>query len=238
MLGLVALIGGFFWWQWGTGAVTPELKTQNSTLPAGRQELKTNEEIFVIGKGEGINSVAKRLKQEGLIKSSLVFRLLAAKEGLTKKIQAGDFRLNQAMTPLEVAQELTHGTLDVWVTIPEGWRAEEIAEVMSSQFRVQSSEFVQEAKKYEGRLFPDTYLVPKEATVEKIVDIFLKNFERKFDQKLRQEAKEQELTVDQVLILASIVEREAKEDKDRPTIAGILIKRWQSSWPLQADATV
>jgi len=223
-LGLAALVGGFFWWRWAVGAAAPKLKIE--------------EKIFVVDRGESTSSIAQRLYHEGLIRSSLAFRLLIAKEGFGKRIQAGDFRLNSGMTPLEIAQELTHGTLDVWVTIPEGWRREEIAEKLNSEFRIQNSEFLEETREVEGYLFPDTYLIPKEATVGAIVKIFLKNFDKKFDQNLRQEAEKQGLAVKQVLTLASIVEREAKHDEDRPMVAGILIKRWKADWPLQADASV
>ena len=235
---LAALIGGFFWWQWATGAVAPE--TKNSEV------------IFVVKKGDGVKSIAEKLQQEKLVRSPLVFRVLVVREGLTKKIQAGDFRLNRGMTTMEIIWELTHGTLDIWITIPEGWRREQIAEAISSQFTrlpspgseatggqaVHSSQFLEETQELEGRLFPDTYLIPKGATAEMIVNVFLENFDKKFDSELRQETERQGLTVDQVLTLASLIEREVKTDQDRPIVAGLLFNRLEAGMALQIDATV
>jgi len=221
---LAALIGGFFWWQWGAGAVAP--KTKNSEV------------IFVIKKGDGVKAVAEKLQKEKLIHSPLIFRTLVAREGLTKKIQAGDFRLNQTMTTMEIIQELAHGTLDIWITIPEGWRREQIAEKIESELKIGSQDFLDETQGLEGRFFPDTYLIPKGATTAMIVDVFLKNFDKKFDPQLRQEAEKQGLTVNQVLTLASLIEREAKNDQDRPIIAGLLFNRLEVGMALQIDATV
>lgn len=126
---LAALTGGFFWWRWATGAVAPESKIKN-------EKLKNEEKVFVVKQGEGISSIGQRLYEEELIRNHLAFKILIAKEGLTKKIQAGDFRLNPSMNMEEIVQELTHGTMDVWITIPEGWRAEEIAEAINFQFLI------------------------------------------------------------------------------------------------------
>jgi UPF0755 protein len=221
---LAASIGGFFWWKWATGAAAPELKN--------------SEKIIVISRGEGVNLIAQRLFEENLIRSSLVFRLLVIKESLAQKIQAGDFRLNPGMTPGEIAQELTHGTLDIWLTIPEGWRREEIGQELNEKLKMKNEKFLEETKNLEGYLFPDSYLVPKDATAGAVLKLFLKNFEKKFTPELQKEAGKQELAARQVLILASIVEREAGGEKDRGIIAGILLKRLQRGWPLQADATL
>lgn len=242
---LAALTGGFFWWRWATGAVAPESKIKNEKLPARNASQsdaggKNEEKVFVVKQGEGISSIGQRLYEEELIRNHLAFKILIAKEGLTKKIQAGDFRLNPSMNMEEIVQELTHGTMDVWITIPEGWRTEQIADAINFQFPISNSQFLEAVKDYdyEGYLFPDTYLIPKEATTGAIIKIFLKNFEKKFNEELQQEAEKQGLTTKQVLTLASIVEREARHDEDRPIIAGILLKRWKNDWPLQTDATV
>jgi UPF0755 protein len=99
-------------------------------------------------------------------------------------------------------------------------------------------EFLSLAKEKEGFLFPDTYLIPQIASPSSVMAIFDRNFENKFTRDLEADAIKGGLTKDQVLIFASIVEREAGLDSDRPLIAGILIKRWRNQWPLQADATL
>lgn len=229
-LGLVLVavflfFSGFFWWRWAT---QPAI----SLKPAPPK-------IFVIQKGEGLASVANRLEKEGLIKSSLAFKILVLVKGLAGNVQAGDFRLRPSFSIEEIAYILTHGTLDVWLTFPEGWRREEFAHRLASNLEgFDYQEFIKLTSNLEGYLFPDTYLISKEATPTAVIKILNHNFEEKFSSEFEREAKGKGLTKKQVLILASIVERETKYEKDRPIVAGILLKRWRRGWPLQADATV
>jgi len=222
---LTAILGGFFWWRWAT-------QPASALKPAPSK-------IFVIQKGENLTSVADRLDKEGLIRSFLAFKILILTKGLAGYVQAGDFRLRPSLTTEEVAYILTHGTLDVWLTFPEGWRREEFGRRLTAnleEFNYQ--EFLELADDMEGYLFPDTYLIPKEASPSAVIKIFTKNFDKKFGFDLETAAKSAGLTKKQVIIFASIVEREARRDEDRSLIAGILLKRWRKSWPLQADATV
>lgn len=209
------------WFEEGMKPVNPQDKTQK---------------IFVIKKGEGVREIAVRLKKEGLIRSPLAFFLLVRFLEIPQEIQAGDFRLNTSMNAKSIAQSLTHGTLDVWMTALEGWRVEEIALALAQELAIPEQEFLKVVK--EGYMFPDTYLIPKEATAGAVAQIFYKNFESKFDVHLKSEARRKGLNEKQVLILASIVEREAKYEEDRPIVAGILLKRYKKNWPLQADATI
>jgi UPF0755 protein len=224
----VVLIGGFFWWQW-------------VTQPVNQGETVEKKEIFVIKKGESLDEIAFGLREKNLIKSPFAFRVWVLAQGLTKTIQAGDFRLTPGMSLEEIVNQLTHGTLDIWVTIPEGWRSEQIAERLIKEglgINFKNWNLKIENSRLEGYLFPDTYLFPKDASQERIIEIMKGNFDKKVTSQLKKEAAKKELTFHQVITLASIVEREAKFSKDRPIIAGILIKRWQNSWLLQADAAV
>lgn len=189
--------------------------------------------LFVVARGEGISSIAQKLEKEGFIKNSWVFRIIVTRQGLASKIQAGDYKLNPGKQPEQIAQALTHGTLDLWITIPEGLRREEIAEIIAAKLEEEKTfsrdEFISLTSKLEGKLFPDTYLLPKKADAQKVIDILSRNFDKKtFDLK----------PDDKTIILASIIEREAKFSQDRPIIAGILTNRLDNSWPLQVDATV
>ena len=112
---VVVLLGVVLWWK-------------NGTLPANPKD-KTSQ-IFVIAKGEGMRKISNDLKEKGLIRDPIVFFLLTKKLGLDKKIQAGDFRINPSMSAYDLAQNLTHGTLDIWITVPEGNRASEIADAL------------------------------------------------------------------------------------------------------------
>jgi len=156
--------------------------------------------------------------------------------GIERKIQAGDFRISPKMTAAEVAKNLTHGTLDVWITLIEGTRKEEMAQTISKDLNIPETEFIKVAT--EGYLFPDTYLIPTTATAESVVSILKNNFDNKFSQELLDQAKNKKLTEKEVLILASLVEREARQPATRQKVAGIILKRYLADWPLQIDATV
>ena len=192
--------------------------------------------IFVIDKGENFSKVAEGLKKENLIKSSLIFTLYAKQSGLVNKIQAGTFRLSPSYSSQEILKVLTNQPLDIWVTLIEGWRVEEMAESLSSKFKVQSSKFIKIAK--EGYMFPDTYLFPVDVTEERIAQRLQDTFEQKYSDDLKTKIKALGLTENQGVILASIVEREARSDKVRTEVASILLKRLKIDMGLNADATV
>lgn len=223
LLGIaVALsLGSWLWWRDAVSAVDPG---------------DSSPQIFVVKRGEGVKSIAGRLASSGLIRSPTGFYILVKLVGLERDLQAGDFRLNPGMDAGSVARELTHGTLDVWVTTLEGWRVEEVAAKLTKELDIPESEFVKVAR--EGYMFPDTYLIPRDATVGAVARLFTTTFEQKVDEKLRADAKRTGLSFDDVMTLASIVEREGRTDEDRPVIAGILLKRLEADWPIQADATI
>lgn len=221
---ICAPLGGFFWWRWAVEPIASQ---------------STAEKLFVIQKGESSSSVADRLKRENLIKNALAFKILVYLRGFSDKIQAGDFRLRPSLSAQEIAKALTHGTLDIWLTFPEGWRREEFTQRLAANLEnFDNQEFLALTKDFEGYFFPDTYLIPKDASASMVLGIFQKNFEKKFTSSLETAAEKKNLTREQVLILASLVEREAKHEKDKPIVAGILIKRWRNDWPLQVDATL
>lgn len=215
-------------------AISFYLYYQEGTLPVNKKDTATK--IFKVEQGENLATIAKKLQNENLIRNKLVFYLIVKKLGIEKKIQAGDFRLSPSMSATEIAQSLTHGTLDIWVTIIEGLRKEEVAQVLSKDFDIPETEFLKAAR--EGYLFPDTYLVPRDADLESVLNIFYKNFDTKFDQTLKEKAAKNGLIPEQAIILASLVEKEAKFDADREKVAGIILKRYKNDWALQIDATL
>lgn len=216
----IVVLGLFFWWKNGLSEVNSADKTQK---------------IFVIQKGEGVREIANKLKKERLIKSPVVFFLLIWKQGLDRKIQAGDFRLSPSMTTTEIANTLIHGTLDVWVTIPEGKRAEEIAEILKTSTSTYQSFWTDELVKHEGYLFPDTYLIPKDADIDLIITIMKNNFEKKFESITPNKTG---LSKEEIVIVASLIEREAKLDEDRPLVASVILNRLNIGMKLDIDATV
>ncbi len=206
---------------------------KEGSLPVDKNN-KSNK-IFVIKKGQGIDEIANNLAIEGFLRNRLVFYFIVKKQSAEKKIQAGDFRLSPSMTTFEIIEELQHGTLDTWITIIEGLRKEEIAEIITKKFNISEVDFIKKAQ--EGYLFPDTYLIPTKADSLMILKIMEENFTKKFSS-LKNKIKELKLTEDQAVTLASLVEREARDPQDRPVVAGIILKRLREDWPLQIDASI
>lgn len=205
-------------------------------VSTGQKSTQADYRTFVIETGASLAETSKKLKREGLIKNSLAFQILAAKAGLSKKIQAGSFKLSPHLPAWQIAEVLTLGTFDTWVTIPEGLRIEEVAEILNAKLGTDKGKFLKIAK--EGFMFPDTYLIPRKTEASDIGQMMMDNFEKRLDKDIGQEILKTGLTLDQVIILASIVEREVKFANDRPVVAGILLKRLKAGINLGADATV
>lgn len=191
---------------------------------------------IVISKGLGLSEIAKKLQSEGLIKSAFFFQIYVKNQGLGDKLQAGMFKLSPSMKVEEVIKVLTSGPEGVWVRLLEGWRVEEMAEEVNEQLSLDKKEFIKLSK--EGYMFPDSYLFPREATVEYVVSTLKNTFESKFDSNLRAKIKAQGLTESEGVILASIVEREGRSQEVRRMIASILLKRLKINMGLNADATI
>lgn len=191
--------------------------------------------VFVIEKGSGIREISTSLKTKGLIKSPVAFFLLIKKVGLDKKIQAGNFRLSPSMTTAEIAQRLTHGSFDKEIVFIEGQRATELAEILKKNITTYDPSWENILIANEGYLFPDTYSVSKETGIKTIVKQMRDNFEQKYS---KINTKNSRLDKSQVIILASLIEREALANQEKPVIAGILINRLNAGIPLQVDATI
>ena len=213
--------GGWFWWRYSIAPVDP-----SDTTPV----------IFVVKNGEGGKEISADLARHNLIHSPTSFYLLIKLLGIETQMQAGDFRLNKSMDARTMALELTHGILDVWVTTFEGWRDEEIATQLAKDLDIPEDQFLQNAT--EGYMFPDTYLIPRDATGAGVAKIFMDNFNTKITAAMRVDARKTGLPFAQTVTLASLVEREGKTDADRPVIAGILLNRIKLGMPLQVDATL
>ncbi|MCX7955865.1 MAG: endolytic transglycosylase MltG [Patescibacteria group bacterium] len=207
---------------------------KQGSLPVNKNSTKTK--IFVILPGQPLQKIIDNLAKEELIRSKIIFYLIVKQLGIEKKIQAGDFRLSASMNAYQIAENLTHGTLDIWVTLIEGTRVEEMAKVLSKKFDIEEIEFIKKAQ--EGYMFPDTYLIPKNANVDIIIKILKNNYKNKVNQEIIKKAQKKGLTEKELIILASIVEKEAKKSRDKQIVASILLKRLKNNWPLQVDATI
>lgn len=217
---ILFLLAAFFWWNVQLGSVSNDIATK----------------VVVIPKGEGTSAIAERLKSEKLIHSALAFKIYAKLNNLAGKIQAGSFKLSPSMTMPEIAKNLTAGTDDVWVTLIEGWRIEEMGSELAKYFKDNSETFITHSK--EGYMFPDTYLFPKEATGEFMATTLKNTFKERYADDLKLKIKKLGLTEEEGVVLASLVEREGRSDKVRTEVASILLKRLNIGMKLDVDATV
>lgn len=216
--------------------VSPFVWLQTQLQPVSDQ---VQTQTFIIPKGQASIIIGQRLQEAGLIRHPLAFRYLLWKEQLAGKIQAGSFDLSPSMSTLVLATQLTRGTNDDWVTIPEGQRVEEIAELFADFPEFDPVEFIELSKSDEGKLFPDTYLFPKLVTAETVHAQMTTTFDQVvIKNKIAEKAEDQGRTLEEVVILASILEREAQGLEDMKMVAGILYNRLEIDMALQVDATL
>lgn len=206
--------------------------------PKGRGEERKE---IIINAGTPVREIAERLKNEGLIRNATFFILYIKLAGLENEIEAGRYEIPSSLSIVQIAQVLRHGTFDIRITFLEGWRREEYLEHALRKLPVEeevfSSGFLAETKDLEGYLFPDTYLVAANISAKELVALLKENFEKKYAQ-VAEKINMRNFSEQQAVILASIIEREAKDANDAPIIAGILIKRLNLGWTLDVDATV
>jgi UPF0755 protein len=202
------------------------------------QELRT----FVIPQAQATSIIGERLYKEGFIRHHLLFRVAVYLEDLSGKIQAGSFEISPSMTPAEIAHKFTQGTHDVWITIVEGWRMEQIAESLAAAdlplFDADEFKRLVSQNQAEGTLFPDTYLVPKQYTSEQIYSLLTNTFEKRVLNDLAAQIEASPYTLNQIIVMASLIEREAREYEEMRGVAGVLWNRIEIGMPLQVDATM
>jgi UPF0755 protein len=215
--------------------------------------------LFTIERGESLNAIANRLQSEKLIKDPDLFKRYLQYNDLDAGIEAGDFQLKQTMNIQQIAQTLQEGRIaELNVRIPQGKRLEEIADIVASQVPISRTEFlklmqdagqwksqfdflkdVPEGASLEGYIFPDTYSVPRDkVTARDVLLAALRNFDKKVTSQLRADLQAEGRTLYDAIRLASIVEREAGVEQDRPTIAGVYLNRLKDGMALDADPTI
>lgn len=215
---------------------------------------------LTIDEGEPVVAISEKLAEEGLIRNAWVYRIFVRLSGFETKLQAGQFRLAKNLSMKDLTYRITRGTTDQTITTLEGWRIEEVAEHLDKNQVVTKDEFLEVAgaaefdysflpkyengldkpyRRLEGYLFPDTYQIAAQSSAETIINIMLQNFDSRVTDVMRADVSKAELTLSEATNLASIVEREVRNDTDRPIVAGILLKRYKTSgWRIEADATI
>lgn len=182
---------------------------------------------FTVHDNESRKAIAHGLEDQGIIRSWSRFVIISYWQ--RAEIQPGVYTLNPSDSAFNVLAALTSGEFNQQIiTIPEGWRREQIADYLSTK-GVDKQQFLALSADKEGQLFPDTYYILKHPLASDIINQMLENYQTK--------TKDLNLTPTQ-LIIASIVEREVKSDDQRALVSGIYLHRLQIGMKLEADPTV
>jgi peptidoglycan lytic transglycosylase G len=194
----------------------------------------------VISRGSTFGDIASLLQERGVISNAIAFRLLARVQRDDTDVRAGAYAFAPHATAAEILNQLLTGGAQVatWVTIPEGFTAKQIAQRLQDEGIGSASAFDRAFRGHEGFLFPSTYLVPLAATPAQVTRMFTDQFAKELPSDAAQRARALHVTVPQAVTVASLVEREAKIEADRPMIAGVIYNRLRQGIPLQVDATI
>uniref|UniRef100_A0A7C4EK98 Endolytic murein transglycosylase n=1 Tax=Thermodesulfovibrio aggregans TaxID=86166 RepID=A0A7C4EK98_9BACT len=207
-------------------------------------------EVYV-PKGASFSSIASIFKEKGIITDEQVFIITGKILGIEKKARAGYYLITRNMTGIDVIKKLLEGrVIEYILTVVEGDSLYEIADKLGNinpQFQddiwkfAYNREFLEslniQSPSLEGYLFPSTYHIPKGMNIEEILTMMVKKFWQVYNEKLMKKTEEMGWTVNKLLTLASIIEKEAKVDDEKPLISAVYHNRLKLGMPLQADPT-
>jgi len=216
--------------------------------PADRD---AGEQIFVVKEGETLKEVAEELERMHLITNKSLFVLWSKLAGQSKQIKTGEYALSGSMAPIKILEKLRKGQVVLHaVTIPEGFTMEQIGDLLAAKGFVQKEVFLRlannpralsaygiDASGLEGYLFPDTYYFSRGLHPSTLIDVMVKRFWQMAGP-LRERAAALGMKMEQVVILASIVEKETGEPTERPAIASVFLNRLSRGMRLESDPTV
>lgn len=216
------------------------------------QGYTTDEQFVEIPRGLTVRAIGERLVEAGVVRDPLTFRLAMWLGGDDRGLQAGEYRFDRPMRAAEVIDKLARGDIHlVPITFPEGLDLEEMAEVFERSGFGTASDFLTvasdptpiadldpEATDLEGYLFPDTYRLPRRATADDVVRRMVRGFRDTWTAELQRAASDAQLSVRQVVSLASLVEKETGRADERPIIAAVYTNRLRRGMGLQCDPTV
>jgi len=224
----------------------------NDLLSAVSKEKQTTQ-LINIPEGADAEQIAQLLADEGLIRSAWGFKIYARFYGLDQKLQAGSYALSPSMSTPQIIKIIAGGEVHtIRFTIPEGMRLTQIGEILESEGVCTAEEFSNaleninppeglppEARgNLEGYLFPDTYEATEGMSAEEIITIMLDRFLEVWNKQVKEKAKNAELSMHLVVTMASIIEKEALLDKERPLVSAVFYNRLHQGMRLESCATV
>jgi UPF0755 protein len=210
------------------------------------------EMVIEVSSGMPLRTLGKLLQERGLVSSAERFGFLVRLKGAARRIKAGEYQLSTGLRPGEVLDKIVRGEVLLHqVTFPEGYTMKQMAELLDSRHLAKADRFIATASNpafvqklnipastLEGYLFPDTYQFARNLPVEKILGSLVERFDQHFGPVQDEKADQLGFTRHQVVILASVVEKETAVAEERPMIAGVFLNRLKKGIRLQSDPTV
>jgi UPF0755 protein len=238
VLGVGVIVGAASWWFRDAVYV-------DRTLPESQTDV-------VIERGSTFSQVVAALNGKRVLANPLAFRLLARLRHVDGDVKAGEYRFPAHQTSDEVLRRLIRGEqFAVWVTLPEGYTAREIAYALAARGLGEAGAYERiflhaggialggkRTLNLEGYLFPSTYLMPIDATPERVTSILVEQFRRELPPDAAARARRLGRTIPEIVAIASLVEREGQADDERPLIASVIYNRLQRGMPLEIDASI
>ena len=216
---------------------------------------------FIIQNGQSVEQIAVNLEDEGFIAGKDFFKIYVLKEKLASGLQAGSYKLSPSMTIAQMTDLFIGGKIkgnEVRVTIPEGFSNREIDKKLAENSLINEEEFINFDNNIEqvflskykflsdvpsgiglqGYYFPDTYKYYNNSSIEEVAAKMLDNFDLKLTDDLRGEIKKQNKTIFEVVVLASIIEKEAGNSNDMKKVSSVFRNRLEIGKALESDATI
>ncbi len=207
--------------------------------------------IVFIKPKTGVQDIARTLQEAGIIQSRWTFLALAYIQGSLTRLQAGEYEFNRGVSILEILRKLEAGRVVTHqMTIPEGFTAQDIARLLAGENLVDADRFLALVKDpafaesvgipasgLEGYLFPDTYRLTRGMGEEEILRLMVGRFKQAIPADIDAQAARLGLTAHAIITLASLIEKEAKLNAERPIVAGVFYNRLRRKMPLQSDPT-
>ena len=221
------------------------------------KNLATGENIIItVEPGMTNADIATLLQNKKMINSPVFFRLQSKFARMERSLQAGEYEIVSGMSNWEIIDLFSKGQVrHKTLTIPEGYTIEQIAKKIEESGLGSAEEFKKAAKDYapysymetsnnnvifkaEGFAYPSTYYLSPGSAEKEILAIMVKEFDTQLTEDIRQKAKDKNMSIRDLVNLASLVEKEAVFPEERPVIAGVFLKRLQTQMPLQSDTTI
>jgi UPF0755 protein len=236
----------------GTGVIVGAASIWFRDAVYGDRALPARQTDVVIERGSTFAQVTAALRDKGVLQHPLAFRILARLRHADSDVKAGEYRFPAHQTSDDILKRLVRGEqFAVWVTIPEGYTAKEIAQVLASRSLGDASAYERiflesggitvggrPTANLEGYLYPSTYLLPTDDSPRQIARVLVDQFRQELPRDAAARARALHLTVPDVVTIASLIEREGKADDERPTIASVIYNRLRLGMPLEIDASI